>query len=74
MTNVSLELTDASTKLLLKMLNNIPMMNRDATRNQLYRDVKRIDSIWSRIEKEIKLNIQAKGMIKQKPKIQSDKI
>jgi hypothetical protein len=74
MTNVSLELTDASTKLLLKMLNNIPMMNRDATWNQLYRDVKRIDSIWSRIEKEIKLNIQAKGMIKQKPKIQSDKI
>jgi hypothetical protein len=58
MTNTSLDLTNASSKLLTKLLESVPMSQRDAAWNQLNRDVRRINEIWSRIGKENKLNAE----------------
>lgn len=42
----------------MKMLNNVQMKDRDSVWNQIHRDVRRSNDIWSKIDRENKLNTE----------------
>lgn len=65
MINTSLQLTDATSKYILKLLDNVNMKDRNMVWNQIHRDVKRSSDIWSKIDRENKLNAE---LIKNKSK------
>lgn len=69
MSSISLDLTSSSSKLIAKLLDNVPMNQRDAVWNQLNRDVRRINEIWSRTDKQNRLSAElAKSKSKSSPK------
>lgn len=68
MNNTSLQLTNSTSQLILKLLENVLMKDRDVVWNQVYRDVKRASDIWTKIDKENKLNFEMnKNKLKHNP-------
>jgi hypothetical protein len=58
MINTSLQLTDSTSKYIMKLLDGVAMKDRNMVWNQIYRDVKRSNDIWSKIDRENKLNAE----------------
>lgn len=50
MKNTSLRLSKARCNKILKLLNDAPSTERDATWQQLYSDIKAINDIWEQID------------------------
>lgn len=68
MINTSLQLTDSTSKYIMKLLDGVAMKDRNMTWNQVYRDVKRSNDIWSKIDKENKLSVElTKNKLKSNP-------
>jgi hypothetical protein len=58
MNNTSLQLTNATSQYVLKLLEGVQMKDRSIVWNQVYRDVRRASDIWSKIDKENKLFLE----------------